>query len=50
LEILLSLNRDEGTTLVLVTHDRDLASQADRRVLLKDGQIVGDELSAGGAS
>lgn len=49
LEILLSLNRDEGTTLVLVTHDRELATQADRRVTLKDGQIVGDERTVGGA-
>lgn len=43
LDMLLSLNRDEGTTLVLVTHDRELASSADRRVTLKDGRMVGDE-------
>ena len=43
LELLLSLNREQGTTLVLVTHDERLASHADRRIMLHDGQIVGDE-------
>src|SRR5438477_4270372 len=43
LELLISLNRREGTTLVLVTHDQTLAAHADRRILLKDGQVVGDE-------
>jgi putative ABC transport system ATP-binding protein len=43
LDLLLSLNRQEGATLVLVTHDRELARYADRRITLKDGQIVGDE-------
>lgn len=50
LEILLSLNRDEGATLVLVTHDRELASRAGRRILLKDGRIAGDEHAAEGAA
>jgi putative ABC transport system ATP-binding protein len=40
LELLLRLNRQEGTTLVLVTHDEMLASHADRRVLLRDGRIA----------
>jgi putative ABC transport system ATP-binding protein len=44
LEILLSLNRSEAATLVLVTHDREIASQADRIVTLKDGRIISDEL------
>lgn len=43
LELLLSLNRQEGTTLVLVTHDRELAGHASRIVTLRDGRIVGDE-------
>ena len=43
LDLLLSLNRREGTTLVLVTHDSNLAGHADRRILLKDGQVVGDD-------
>jgi len=40
LDLLLSLNRQEGTTLVLVTHDRELANVADRRIQLRDGRIV----------
>ncbi len=43
LELLLSLNREEHATLVLVTHDPDLAAHATRVVTLKDGLIVGDE-------
>ena len=40
LELLIHLNKQEGTTLVLVTHDQMLASHADRRINLRDGQIV----------
>src|SRR5215468_2354623 len=40
LELLMKLNQEEGTTLVLVTHDEMLASQAQRRILLRDGRIV----------
>ena len=43
LELLISLNRRERTTLVLVTHDRELAAHADRRITLRDGLIVSDE-------
>ena len=46
LELLLQLNREEMTTLVLVTHDRELAQYADRVILLRDGRIVSDELAA----
>ncbi|MCX6590176.1 MAG: ABC transporter ATP-binding protein [Acidobacteria bacterium] len=44
LELLISLNRREGATLVLVTHDRQLAGHADRIITLRDGLIVADEL------
>src|SRR5262245_20723910 len=44
LELMLKLNRDQGTTLVLVTHDHHLTEHADRRIVLRDGQIVSDEL------
>jgi len=40
LDLLLALNRQEGTTLVLVTHEQELAASADRRILLRDGRIV----------
>ena len=49
LDILMAMNRDEGTTLVLVTHDQGLATNADRRVILRDGEIVADELAVKGA-
>ena len=42
LELLLRLNKEEETTLILVTHDELLASHAQRRIVLKDGRIVGD--------
>jgi putative ABC transport system ATP-binding protein len=45
LELLLGLNRTEGTTLVLVTHDAMLAACADRRIVLRDGLIVSDEMN-----
>src|SRR5438876_7613142 len=48
LELLVRLNKEEGTTLILVTHDEMLASQAERRILLRDGQIVGDLPSPSG--
>lgn len=43
LELLVTLNRKERTTLILVTHDRDLADYADRRITLRDGAVVSDE-------
>ena len=42
LDLLLRLNKDEGTTLIMVTHDQSLASHADRRIMLRDGRIVED--------
>jgi putative ABC transport system ATP-binding protein len=46
LELLLALNKQEGTTLVLVTHDQALAARADRVVTLRDGVVVSDEARA----
>ena len=43
LELLCRLNEDEGTTLVLVTHDPTLAARASRRIVVQDGRIVRDE-------
>jgi putative ABC transport system ATP-binding protein len=43
LDLLLELNRQEGATLVLVTHDPELSHVADRIVRLRDGRIV-DEI------
>src|SRR5580692_1852271 len=44
LDLLISLNRREGTTLVLVTHDHALTEHADRIVTLRDGRIIADEI------
>ena len=44
IDLLLSLNRDHGSTLMLVTHDQDLASCAERIITLRDGRIESDEL------
>jgi len=43
LDLLISLNQREGTTLVLVTHDPALSNRADRRITLSDGRIVSDD-------
>jgi putative ABC transport system ATP-binding protein len=43
LDLLWTLNKDEGTTLILVTHDETLAARSDRRIYLSDGRIVRDE-------
>ena len=43
IELLLALNRERGSTLVLVTHDAALAAHADRRIALRDGRVVRTE-------
>jgi putative ABC transport system ATP-binding protein len=42
LELLLRLRGEYGTTLVLITHDEELAARADRQLRLVDGEIVED--------
>ena len=44
IDLILSLNRDHGSTLMLVTHDPDLASCAERIITLRDGRIESDEV------
>jgi putative ABC transport system ATP-binding protein len=39
-KLLFELNKSNGTTLLIVTHDEDLARRCDRIVRLKDGKIV----------
>jgi putative ABC transport system ATP-binding protein len=39
-DLLLTLNRDKGITVVVVTHDEDLALRCGRTINLKDGRIV----------
>ena len=45
-DLLFALNRERGTTLLLVTHDAALAERADRVVSLRDGRIVGERRRA----
>jgi putative ABC transport system ATP-binding protein len=47
-ELLLKLNRNRGTTLLLVTHDHQLAGLADRKISLNDGRIVEDKVQESG--
>ena len=41
-DLMIGLNRERGATLVLVTHDHELADLADRRISFRDGRIVSD--------
>jgi putative ABC transport system ATP-binding protein len=42
-ELIFGLNREKGTTLVLVTHNPELATRCQRIIRLKGGAVVGDE-------
>jgi macrolide transport system ATP-binding/permease protein len=43
METLVSLNREQGVTIILVTHESDIAAYADRIVTMRDGDIISDE-------
>ena len=45
MDLLLQLHRELGVTLVLVTHDLNIARQATRTVRMMDGRVVSDEIS-----
>ena len=40
IDLLFAMNRDRGTTLVLVTHDPELAKRCDRRLQISAGEIT----------
>jgi putative ABC transport system ATP-binding protein len=40
IELLLAINKTRGTTLVVVTHDSEIASVADARIYLRDGKVA----------
>ena len=45
LELLRDLNGD-GTTVIVITHDHDVAEAMDRQVVIRDGLIVSDVTSS----
>ncbi len=40
MELMFDLNREQGTTLVLVTHDRAIAAQCERRITIEAGRVA----------
>ena len=42
MELLEHLNKEDGITIILVTHDQEVARYAQRKVVLRDGEIVSD--------
>lgn len=42
--ILEKLNREEGITIILVTHEPEIASYASREIMIKDGQVLDDRV------
>jgi macrolide transport system ATP-binding/permease protein len=49
MQILSSLNREQGVTIIVVTHETDIAAYADRVLTMRDGQIISDEKKPGRA-
>ncbi|MGA7873467.1 MAG: ABC transporter ATP-binding protein, partial [Candidatus Binatus sp.] len=50
MDVLTRLNREQGITVIVVTHDPDVAAYADRIVTFRDGAIVSDTRKAGTAA
>ncbi len=46
MELMFDLNREQGTTLVLVTHDRGIAQRCERRITIEAGQVVPELVDA----
>jgi putative ABC transport system ATP-binding protein len=45
MRILQTLNRDEGITIILVTHEVVVAAYAAREIVIKDGQVLSDRVT-----
>ena len=46
LDLLRELQAEDGTTIVVITHDRDIAARLPRRVEIRDGRIERDTVAA----
>jgi putative ABC transport system ATP-binding protein len=40
MDLMFALNREQGTTLVLVTHDRQLAAKCERSLVIQAGRLT----------
>ncbi|HLI82495.1 MAG TPA: ABC transporter ATP-binding protein [Bryobacteraceae bacterium] len=47
LDLMLAMNREQGATMVMVTHEESIAECADRRIVLRDGLVTNDSLAVG---
>ena len=43
MDIIRKLNREQGVTVIVVTHEADIGAYADRMIVMRDGQILSDE-------
>jgi putative ABC transport system ATP-binding protein len=50
MELMQNLNRDEGQTIVMVTHENDMAAYADRLIWMVDGKVESDRKTVRGAA
>jgi putative ABC transport system ATP-binding protein len=44
MDLILSLNKTRKTTIIIVTHDQNIARQTQRIINLSDGKVVGEEV------
>jgi ABC-type lipoprotein export system ATPase subunit len=49
MELLRNIHARRGATIVLVTHDADVAATAQARLVLRDGRVVENSIPAGAA-
>ena len=49
MDIFHKLHKEQGKTIILITHSLELAEETDRIITLKDGEIIGERPGKGGA-
>ena len=50
IDLMKRLNKEDGVTIILVTHDLDIAGQASRHIRLKDGKVLADDRAPAGTA